>query len=102
MQPGTPTSPDRKQRIFNLTLAAFVGQVGFLSLIIVLAAVFGGLWLDARFASGRTFTILMVLGSIPISLIIMFWVSRAVIKRIKTEMPSHLNSTEEKGIGKEA
>jgi thiol:disulfide interchange protein len=103
MQSGAPKPPTRKQQILNLTLAAVVGQVGFLTLIIILAAVFGGLWLDARLETGRTATILMVLSSIPISLLVMYWVSRTAIRHIKTSAETtDAQKEEEKGFGKDA
>lgn len=76
----------RKQSIINLTLAVVAGQVGCLTLVIVLAAVFLGLWLDARFQTKPTFTIIFVLVSIPVSLAAMFLVARSAIARIKTDL----------------
>ncbi len=84
MNQPQPESP-RKQRTFNLTLAAIIGQVGFLTLIIVLVAVFGGLWLDHLFQTKPMITILLVVGSIPISIYIMFAVVRAGVKRINPQ-----------------
>jgi hypothetical protein len=40
---------NRAQSAFNLTLAAVVGQVGCLTLVIILGAILGGIWLDSRF-----------------------------------------------------
>jgi F0F1-type ATP synthase assembly protein I len=89
---------DQKQSIINLTLAAVAGQVGCLTLIILLGAVFLGLWLDSHFNSKPTFTIIAVLISIPISLAVMFLVARSAIARIKTESslpkPIHREGTD--------
>jgi F0F1-type ATP synthase assembly protein I len=95
MTTESPGGNNRKQYIFNLTLAALVGQVGCLTLIIVLGAVFGGLYLDQRFGSRPWFTLVLVLGSIPISLAVMFFVARTAIRRIKTQA----NPQEEQEIG---
>lgn len=79
-----PTStPDRKQRLVNLTLVGVVGQVGCLTLVIILGAVLGGLWLDAQFQTRPVITIILVLASIPISLALMFLVVRAATSKIK-------------------
>lgn len=67
----------------NLTLAAVAGQVGCLTLVIILAAVFGGLWLDARFDSKPLYTLSFLIASIPVSLGVMFLVVRAAIRRMK-------------------
>ena len=80
-----PEKPDRKQQVFNLTLAGVVGQVGCLTLVIVLGAVFAGLWLDGIFQTRPWFTIGLVVASIPISIIMMVIVSRAAVSKIKTE-----------------
>jgi MFS-type transporter involved in bile tolerance (Atg22 family) len=85
MTTETPGGNNRKQYVFNLTLAALAGQVGCLTLIIILGAVFGGLYLDQHFGSRPMFTLILVIGSIPISLVVMFFVSRAAIRRIKTQ-----------------
>lgn len=77
---------NRKQAVLNLTLAAVAGQVGLLTLIIVLGAVFGGLWLDNRLGTRPTFTLIFVISSIPVSLVVMFAVVRAAVKRIKASM----------------
>ncbi|GAP19862.1 AtpZ/AtpI family protein [Leptolinea tardivitalis] len=76
---------DQKQRNFNLAMAALVSQVGCLTLIIILAALFGGLYLDNRFGSRPWFTLGLLIGSIPVSLGVMLYVSRAAIRKIKTQ-----------------
>jgi F0F1-type ATP synthase assembly protein I len=95
MTTDSPDGNNRKQYVINLTMAALVGQVGCLTLIIVLGAVFGGLYLDQRFDSRPWFTLVLVLGSIPISLAVMFFVARAAIRKIKTQS----NPQEEQKVG---
>lgn len=74
------------QRALNLTMATFAGQAGCLTIIIILAALFLGLWLDKVFNSARhVFTFVLVLASIPVTVLVMIWVSRAAISRIKAE-----------------
>jgi magnesium-transporting ATPase (P-type) len=80
-----PKQSDRKRNILNVTLAIFAGQVGCVTLVIILAATFAGLWLDNRFNSGRSFTIGLLLVSIPISLVVMLFLARSVIAKIKTK-----------------
>lgn len=76
---------DRKQYWQNMTLAVVAGQVGCLTLVIVLAAVFFGLWLDSRMGTRPAFTIFLILASIPVSLVVMLVVTRAATKRIKAQ-----------------
>jgi F0F1-type ATP synthase assembly protein I len=80
-----PKKPDRKRQAINLTLAGVAAQVGCLTLVIVLGAVFTGLWLDRIFETRPWFTIGLVVVSIPISVIMMVVVARLAVSKIKTE-----------------
>ena len=66
-----------------MTLAVLAGQVGCLTLLIVLIALFAGLWLDARFDTKPMYTLVLILASIPISVGVMLIVARAAISKIK-------------------
>lgn len=74
---------DRKTKVYNLTLASITAQVGCLTLVIILAAVFGGLWLDAQYQTKPWFTLGLLIISIPISLTVMFFVVRLTLKKLK-------------------
>jgi hypothetical protein len=76
--------PDRRQQWLNLTLAGAAGQVGCVTLIIVIAAVLGGLWLDSRFQTRPVFTLVFLIASIPVSLGAMLYIVRLVTSKIKT------------------
>lgn len=89
---------DRKQYIFNLALAAVAGQAGCLTLVIVLVAVFLGLWLDSRLDTRPMMTLIFVFGSLPITLILMFAVVRGATKRMKF---NHSSTEEENSQPKE-
>jgi len=93
-------NPSEKQsNTRNLVIAALVGQVGILTLIIALAAVFGGMALDARFNTKHTFTIGLLVASIPVSIFAMVFLVRKAVSRIKTGKPKE-NPGKEDGIGK--
>lgn len=82
------SSPDnekkgRKQYVVNLAMAAVAGQVGCLTLVIVLVAVFAGLWLDSRFGTKPMMTLILVFASLPVTLILMFAVVRGATKKMK-------------------
>jgi F0F1-type ATP synthase assembly protein I len=68
----------------NMTLAAVAGQVGCLTLVIILVAALGGLWLDNVFGTKPLFTIGLLLVSVPVTLIVMFWVVGRLTARIQT------------------
>jgi hypothetical protein len=57
--------------------------VGCLTLIIVLAALFGGLWLDSYFNTRPMFTVGLMVASVPVTLVAMFWVVRAATSRMQ-------------------
>jgi hypothetical protein len=67
-----------------LTLAGVAGQVGCLTLIIVLAAVFAGLWLDNQFNTRPVITLTLLVVSIPVSVLAMLYVVRLATSKIKT------------------
>jgi len=100
MQPEKPAPVDSKTKIFNLTLASVAGQVGCLTLIIVIGALFGGIWLDNRFDSKPMYTIGLLIVSIPISLGVMFFVVRVAISKIKTSQPQVNPDHKEVELGK--
>ncbi len=100
MQPERPAPQDRKTRIMNLTLASVAGQVGCLTLVIILAAVLGGLWLDNQYQTKPMFTIGLLVVSIPISLLVMLFVVRFAISKIKTEKAEPKMEQTEVDLGK--
>lgn len=94
---------NRKISILNMTLAVLAGQVGCLTLVIVLLSVFGGLWLDSRFDTKPMYTIILMIVSIPISVLLMLAVVRSAVGRIRTEIngeQTHQQQEEETRIGR--
>ena len=68
-------------------------------LVIVLAAVFGGLWLDNLFSTKPLFTIGLVLASVPVSLGLSVWIALRTV-RGNTSLPpagDHTKSTIKEG-----
>jgi len=74
---------ERFQYAMNLTLASIAGQVGCLTLVIIFVALFAGLWLDNYLDTKPLFTIVLLIGSVPVTLFLMFRVVRAATSRIK-------------------
>jgi hypothetical protein len=94
-------TPDRKQYWWNMLLATVIAQVGCVTLGIIIAAIFGGLWLDNQFGSKPTYTLVLLLASIPISLVAMFIIVRAASSRMKFQKPGRQEKPEEDSIGKD-
>jgi MFS-type transporter involved in bile tolerance (Atg22 family) len=76
---------NRKEFNQSVVLGAVVGQVGCLTLIIVLAALFGGLWLDRVFGTKPVMTLILMIASIPITIVFMFWIVRKATARLQTK-----------------
>jgi hypothetical protein len=90
------TTRARKQRVFNLTLTAVAGQVGCLTLLIILVALFAGLWLDNQFNTSKPiFTVLLMIASMPVTLFMMFWVVKATTTRISSSVDRISEDTKE-------
>jgi hypothetical protein len=91
--------PDKKTALnrFNLTLAFVTGQVGCLTVIIILVAFFAGRWLDNQFGGNGLFTVILMIASVPVTLVVMFWVVRSVTARF-AKPPVQKSQQEEEGI----
>lgn len=92
---------NRAQYAFNLTLAVVAGQVGCLTLLIVVGALFGGLWLDSRFQTKPMITVGLMVLSVPITLVVMFWVVRTATSRLQAKTEQESENLQEEAIGGE-
>ena len=81
-------------------MASVAGHVGCLTLVVIFIALFAGLWLDRYLDTKPLFTILMMIGSMPVTLFLMFRVVKAATDRIKPSQ-SQKSSEEEPNLGKE-
>ena len=70
---------------YGLAVAGLLGQVGCLTVAIVLAALGTGLWLDAQLGSRPLFTIGLILASVPLTLVIMFRIVLAGAGRLRSK-----------------
>jgi len=101
MDQGSSTGTDKKQRVFNLALAALTGQVGCVTLVIVIAAVLAGIWLDSRFNTKPVLTLILTIASIPVSLVIMLVLAQGAVKKIKMAGSGNkIIDKEENSVGK--
>jgi len=95
----TGKSPENKTALsrFNLTLAVVAGLVGFLTIFILLVAFLAGNWLDNQFGTDALFTVILMVASVPVTLIVMFWVVRSVTARF-AKPPVQNTEQQEEGI----
>ena len=76
-------SKQKGQGILNTLLVVMIGQVGCLTLVIILASVFGGLWLDNYFGTKPVLTLVLLFAGIPVSVFVMLYVARKTLARLK-------------------
>jgi cation transporter-like permease len=76
---------DRRKQLLNTVLIVLVGQVGCVTLLVVLASVFGGMWLDERFGTRPLFTLALLMGGIPFSVLLMITLARRATRKIRAE-----------------
>jgi hypothetical protein len=80
------TQSEQKGRgILSTLLIVMVGQIGCLTLVIILASVFGGLWLDNMFGTKPVLTLALLFAGIPISVLVMLVVARRTLARLKEQ-----------------
>ena len=76
-------SDNNRQNMVSTLLIVVIGQVGCLTLAVILASVFGGLWLDNTFGTKPVFTLVLLFAGIPLSVVLMLYVSRKALARLK-------------------
>ena len=86
-------SGQKGRSILNTLLVVMIGQVGCLTLIIILASVFGGLWLDKTFGTKPVFTLVLLFAGIPVSVLVMLVVARRTLARLKDKAEEDTDSS---------
>ena len=81
-------SDPNRQKIFNTLLIVMVGQVGCLTLVIILVSVLGGLWLDETLGTKPLFTLILLFAGIPLSVILMLTTARKTLARLRSQAES--------------
>ena len=66
----------------SMPVIALGGQIGCLTLVIVLAAAFGGIWLDKVFDTKPIFTVVLIIGAAPLSLLVTYWMAMQAIRKV--------------------
>lgn len=97
MSQTNPKEGKNRQYTFNLALAAVAGQVGCLTTVIVVVALLAGLFIDSRLNTRPTFTILLTVLSVPVTLGAMFWIVRRVTSRLKPVPTTNREEAQEEG-----
>ncbi len=83
------TRPEQKDRnTINTILVVMIGQVGCLTIAILLLSVLGGLWLDNLFGTKPILTVALLLAGIPVSLFLMIVIARRTLAKLKSKSES--------------
>lgn len=75
-------SPTGRVYAQNLALAAVAGQAGCAAVIIIMIALFAGMWLDARLGWRGPWTVGLLICSAPLSLWVMVKIALGAVSRI--------------------
>jgi len=78
----TQSDQNNRQNVVYTLLVVMIGQVGCLTIVVILASVLGGLWLDATFGTGRVFTLILLFAGIPLSVFLMMFTARKTLARL--------------------
>jgi F0F1-type ATP synthase assembly protein I len=85
-------SGQKGRSILNTLLIVMIGQVGCVTLIIILGSVFGGLWLDKMFGTKPVFTLALLFAGIPVSVFVMLTVARRTLARLREQAEKEKDS----------
>jgi len=89
----TQSDKNRQNGMISNLLIVVIGQVGCLTLVVILASVFGGLWLDKVFGTKPVFTLVLLFAGIPLSVLLMLYVSRKSLARLKEKYETEEKET---------
>ncbi len=99
MSPGqnlTETDIKRAINAYSMSVASIGAQVGCMTVLVIFVALFIGMWLDKTFQTKPTFTVGLMLGSIPVTLFAMFSIVKSNTNRLignqKTDKSKNLES----------
>ncbi len=82
-QAARTPEPGQPRQALRLALLGVIGQVGCLTLIIVTVALGVGLWLDSQLGTQPLFALILVLGSVPITVYLMVRIVLSLAPRLQ-------------------
>jgi len=82
-----------QQNVINTLLIVLIGQMGCLTLVVILVTVLAGLWLDTTFHTKPVFTLVLLLAGIPLSVILMVYVGHKTLAKLKKQEESGQKKT---------
>jgi len=67
-----------------LWITGLLGQVGCLTAALIVVALLAGLWLDQQFATKPVFTLILLMGSVPVTIYLMIRIVLRGMARLQT------------------
>lgn len=80
---GKNHTPEATKPAPMLAVVGLLGQVGCLTLVIVLGSLGLGLWLDARMGTRPLFTLVLVVGTLPATIYLIYRIALRGITRLQ-------------------
>lgn len=85
----SPDKPSINQYTQGLSSVALIGgEIGCMTLFIVLVGVFAGNWLDGVLGTKPLFILLFVLGSAPLALALTYMLAMRAVKNLSKSYPT--------------
>ena len=75
-----------------MPVIALGGQIGCITLVLVLVGAFGGIWLDSLLGTKPFLTIILVLGAAPLSLFLTYKMAIRAIEKVNLPAPQDAKS----------
>lgn len=88
-------SRDQKKINTSAMLASVVGQVGCLVVFIVFVALGAGILLDKFLGTKALFTVLLMVGSVPVALYLVVRLSLTAVARAQNRLKEEADNSEE-------
>jgi hypothetical protein len=86
-QPGNNEHKPLQSVSASMPVIALGGQIGCVTLVVVLAAAFGGIWLDNLLDTKPLLTLILVLGAAPLSLYLTYLMAVRAINKVNLPLP---------------
>jgi len=89
----TQSDKNRQNGMISNLLIVVIGQVGCLTLVVIMASVLGGLWLDKIFGTKPVITLVLLFAGIPLSVLLMLYASRKSLAQWKEKYEAEEKDT---------
>lgn len=89
----TQSDKNRRNGMISNLLIVVIGQVGCLTLVVIMASVLGGLWLDKIFGTKPVITLVLLFAGIPLSVVLMLFASRKALAQWKEKYEAEEKET---------